>query len=244
MKRTLLIILVCLAAASLFALTMMHKKSKGIVVMELFTSQGCNSCPSAEKVLGNYVNKKDEQIIPIAFHVDYWNRLGWKDSLSDHQYSVRQAYYDAHYLHAGIYTPQLIVNGEKEMIGSEYDRVSKAVADELAELPITTIDIKNVAVENGLVKVEYNIDGTITNSSLNAVLIQDKTTTNVRAGENNGAILVSYNVARGLITDVAKTDGAIAVQLPSSIDTKELSVVLFTQNMATGKITGAVKKGL
>jgi hypothetical protein len=244
MKKALIIVLICLGAGTLFALKMMHKKARGFVVMELFTSQGCNNCPSADNLLGTYADKNDDHIIPIAFHVDYWNRLGWKDSLSDHQYAVRQAYYDAHYLHAGIYTPQLVLNGEREMIGSEYVNVNKAVPEVLKEVPAVSIEIKDITVENDAVQVQYTIDGPLTNATLNTVLIQHQTTTYVKAGENEGATLVNYNVARGLITEPAAADGTGSIQLPLSIDTKELSIVLFTQDTVTGKITGAMKEDL
>src|SRR3954469_1853353 len=67
--------------------------SKGIVIMELFTSQGCSSCPPADALLGKYALMKNDNIIPLAFHVDYWNRLGWKDPFSDPKYSQRQRDY-------------------------------------------------------------------------------------------------------------------------------------------------------
>jgi hypothetical protein len=248
MRKTLVIIVICFAAASLFALKRMHQhtatSTKNFAVLELFTSQGCNSCPPADDLLGQYADKNDDRIIPIAFHVDYWNRLGWKDSLSTHEYSARQSLYNMSYLHAGVYTPQLVVNGEKEMIGSVRGQVIRAVDSALTETAAVTIDIKDITIENGSVNVDYTLDGSLASANLNIVLIQHKTSTFVKAGENNGATLVNYNVARGLVTVTANASGTASLQLPPSIDTKELSIVLYTQDAGSGKITGAVKKQL
>src|SRR6478609_7361685 len=70
--------------------------AKPMVVMELFTSQGCSSCPPADAILAGYVASHNEQIIPLSFHVDYWNRLGWTDSFSSSVYSARQQWYSQH----------------------------------------------------------------------------------------------------------------------------------------------------
>jgi hypothetical protein len=132
MKNSLFTLLAFLVAAVLLAITPDHSKmigsiiqndnSSGFVIMELFTSQGCSSCPHADDLLGEYAEKNDDQIIPIAFHVDYWNYLGWKDSFATLQYTQRQENYDVNFLHASVYTPQLIVNGETEIVGSDKEK--------------------------------------------------------------------------------------------------------------------------
>jgi len=76
--------------------------NKNIVVMELFTSQGCSSCPPADRLLGSYSNRED--IIALSFHVDYWNRLGWKDPFSRQEYSERQREYSSSFKSSSLYT--------------------------------------------------------------------------------------------------------------------------------------------
>src|SRR5438046_1978213 len=93
--------------------------SKNIVVLELFTSQGCSSCPPADRLLGSYTNQ--ENVIPLSFHVDYWNHLGWKDPFSNAAFSQRQETYANAFASSGVYTPQVIINGQKEMVGSDED---------------------------------------------------------------------------------------------------------------------------
>jgi hypothetical protein len=218
---------------------------KGFVVMELFTSQSCSSCPKAEELLGSYVGKNDSRIIPIAFHVDYWNALGWRDSFSMSQYSSRQEKYNTAYLHTGsVYTPQLIINGEKEFVGSNETGIKKAVDDALNKIPSVTINLKSNTIAKGKITVKYSINGSFGNSSINFVLLQHKTITKIKGGENNGATLINYNVARHLLSTAAKDSGMCMLQLPVGIAVNDLSLVLFTQDKSSGKITGAMKKEL
>jgi hypothetical protein len=245
---------VLIAAILLSSFTFCHNKTnntsvkksngQGIVLIELFTSQGCSSCPPADDLLGSYAEKNDAHIIPIAFHVDYWNRLGWKDSFSTSSFSQRQEYYDEQFLHATVYTPQLIVNGTKEMVGSNKAKVKAAIDDALNETPSNSITLKNNTIVNGQLQLAYTIEGAVKNTVLNVVIIQNKTTTRVKAGENDGSTLVNYNVVRTFVSTDAKDSGTSMLTLPDNIDTKNLSIVLFTQSSITGKITGAIKQAL
>lgn len=254
MKNWLFTVISVLVAGALLAITRPgHKKmpdnpvkqtDKGFALMELFTSQGCNSCPSADALLGKYAEKDDSNIIPIAFHVDYWNRLGWTDSFSNHQYALRQEKYDADYLHADVYTPQLIINGEKEMLGSDKSEIKKAVSNALNETPSVKIAIKNISENDRSINVVYTLDGNISNATLYTVLIQHTAFTHIKAGENNGVKLMNYNVARDFNSIAATASGNTNLLLPPGIDSKEFSVVLFVQNNISGKISGAVKKVL
>src|SRR5579871_2087026 len=87
------------------------KEFAPVAVLELFTSQGCSSCPPADELLGKYISKENENIFPLSFHVDYWNHLGWKDIFSMAAYSERQKKYASLLNLETIYTPQLIING-------------------------------------------------------------------------------------------------------------------------------------
>ena len=87
-------------------------------VVELFTSEGCSSCPSAEKLVAVAQNEFGDNTIVLSYHVDYWDRLGWKDSFSKRAYSDRQRQYAEHLNLQSVYTPQAIVNGKTEFVGS------------------------------------------------------------------------------------------------------------------------------
>src|SRR5258705_2813519 len=82
-----------------------------VAVLELFTSEGCSSCPPADNLLPE-LTKLDSGIIPLSFHVDYWNRLGWTDPFSNPDYSDRQRKYADHWRLESVYTPELVINGE------------------------------------------------------------------------------------------------------------------------------------
>ena len=217
---------------------------QSFVVMELFTSQGCSSCPHADDLLGSYAEKNDDHIIPLAFHVDYWNQLGWRDSFSNSQYSQRQQWYNEKFLHADVYTPQLIVNGTKEMVGNNDLKVKAAIDNALSETANTTINITGQTIANKQLQIQYTIDGTTANTILNVAIIQHKTITKIKAGENGGVTLANYNVVRSFVYSPAKESGTSFVKLPTGVDLKELSIVLFTQSNLTGKITATIKKSL
>ncbi|HEY5407819.1 MAG TPA: DUF1223 domain-containing protein [Ginsengibacter sp.] len=219
--------------------------SKSIAVLELFTSQGCSSCPPADRLLGSYSSK--ENVIVLSFHVDYWNRLGWKDPFSSKEYTQRQYDY-ASALHADVYTPQLIINGQAEMIGSDADKISNAINKVLGEQPDATLSIKTVKAENarlpdgqGKADIKFDVSGNTSNSILHIALVEKKTTTNVNAGENGGATLTNYNVVRTFksINKVADGDNAATIDIPSSAELKDLSVVLFLQQKKNNKISAA-----
>ena len=254
MKALFITITSCVAIALLVATANCRNKTEapgtiknndeGFVLMELFTSQSCSSCPHADDLLGSYAQQKDDHIIPLAFHVDYWNLLGWKDSFSNAEYSQRQEYYNEKFLHADVYTPQLVVNGNKEMVGNNDIKVKAAVENALNETPAATINFTYQPISNRQLQIQYTIDGNTANTMLNTAIIQYKTITKIKGGENGGVTLTNYNVVRSFVYSVAQNTGTSFIKLPPGVDTKELSVVLYTQDTITGKITGATEKEL
>ncbi len=107
-------------------------EEKGFAVLELFTSEGCSSCPPADELLAK-IQKESEgkSIYILAYHVDYWDRLGWKDMFSSADYSKRQTQYGQWLHKSSVYTPQLIVNGKAEFVGSSESAIREAIAAQL-----------------------------------------------------------------------------------------------------------------
>jgi hypothetical protein len=223
--------------------------NKSVAVLELFTSQGCSSCPPADRLLGSYTEK--ENVIVLSFHVDYWDRSGWKDPFSSKQYTQRQYDY-ASALHADVYTPQLVINGQSEMIGSDADKISNAIKKVLTGQPDATLSIKTVKAENarlpdgqGRATISFDASGNTGNSVLNVALVEKKTTTDVKAGENGGVTLTNYNVVRNFktIKKVENGNNVSTIDIPSSADLKNLSVVLYLQEKKNNKISAAEQAG-
>lgn len=96
-------------------------------VVELFTSQGCSSCPPADKIIGDLA--KDPSIIALSMPIDYWDYLGWKDTLADKRFSARQKAYSQMRGDRNVYTPQVIVNGSAHVIGSDRSKIEGAIGD-------------------------------------------------------------------------------------------------------------------
>ena len=220
-----------------------NQSNKNVAVLELFTSQGCSSCPPADRLLGTYASK--ENIIALSFHVDYWDRLGWKDPFSAKEYTKRQYNY-ASALNASVYTPQLVINGEAEMVGSSANKISETITKVLNEAPGAELSIKSVDDENGRVNIIFDASGNLTNAVLNIALVEKKATTEIKAGENDGVTLDNFNVVRNFktINEVNNGSSTSAIEIPSGADLKNLSVVLFLQEKNNNQILAADQKSL
>lgn len=221
----------------------MNVVTNNIAVLELFTSQGCSSCPPADKLIGTYTSKTN--VIPLSFHVDYWNRQGWNDPFSSHGYSQRQYMY-ASALKSEVYTPQLIINGQTEMIGSDAGKISSILNKIFSEQPEATLNIQNVEPVNSKINIKYIITGNAQNSNLNIAVVEKKTVTPVKAGENDGVTLTDYNVVRNFKTigSIGSGENTASIDIPSSVDLKNMTVVLFLQKKGNNKITAAARADL
>ena len=116
----------------------------GFAVVELFTSEGCSSCPPAEAVLSHIMEeatKNHKNIICLEYHVDYWNKIGWKDPFSKNQFTMRQSNYSSVLHQRDLYTPQMIVNGETEFVGSHADEADAAIDAALKTPAVTALEI-------------------------------------------------------------------------------------------------------
>ena len=192
--------------------------------------------------MGNYASAGDDHIIPIAYHVDYWNRLGWTDTFSKRKFTQRQEEYASKFELGSIYTPQLIINGQKELVGSDQSRIAALVNGFLKEASILTIKISSTVMAESKLVINYSVNKILTGSSINAVLILDSITTVIRAGENRGLELVNHNVVQDFSSShLSGTIGNITLKIPYGKLKTGSSIVLFVQDEVNGKISGAVK---
>jgi hypothetical protein len=153
------------------------------VVLELFTSQGCSSCPPADAILAELAGRKD--IIALGFHIDYWDNLGWKDPLSAPGSTARQHAYAAQFGRHEVYTPQLVVDGRTQVVGSERDAVLRAIAQAQPQSAAAV----NFASDGRSVSVGA---GTGQGKIILVRYIRDRTDA-VHAGENAGHVAHDVN---------------------------------------------------
>jgi hypothetical protein len=179
---------------------------KGVV--ELFTSQSCSSCPPADKVFGEVI--KRDGVLGLAFHVDYWNYLNWRDTFSSAESTQRQRDY-AQSLHSSqVYTPQLIVNGKHVVSAGSPEKLVKVMDEAGAGSALP------VAVEAELVKGRLRVSAGEGEGEANLVLavFDERETVNVERGENGGRELTYHNSVTGLHTISMWKGKAIEVELP------------------------------
>jgi len=206
-------------------------------VLELFTSEGCSSCPPADNLLPELA-KRYPNTIPLSFHVDYWNHLGWDDPFSSSVYSDRQREYASHLQLESVYTPQLIVNGEFEMVGSDRSNAEAAIEKALAEHDETELTISDVKSSNNKVEFKVSIKGEVKKLELLAALVQKKATMKIKAGENNGATLSHINVVRSFSMHAAKSENEIELSIPENLQADNWQLICYTRQKTEFRITG------
>ncbi len=215
---------------------------KGFAVVELFTSEGCSSCPAADETVARLLSKNMENVYILAYHVDYWNRLGWKDPFSKAEYSQRQSQYATKFELNSVYTPQVIVNGSAEFVGSDEDKLKNTVDNNLAK-PGGQVIALSATKSNNLVSVNYDINGSEA-VLLNLALVQPEATISVKRGENGGRMLHHVNIVRALKTVDAKGKGSVTLDIPDELKGVTLQLIAYTQSKKNFEILGAEKAPL
>jgi hypothetical protein len=223
-----------------FTFAQTPEKSPRPLVVELFTSEGCSSCPPADALLGQLEKQASFQgrpIIVLGEHVDYWNGLGWHDRFSSAAFTQRQNEYARRLGIASIYTPQMIVNGRTEFVGNDPDALQKAFAapDSSPADPVTLeVSRDNVA--------HISVTNTPRGSHVFLAITETNLTTAVRAGENKNRELHHAGVVRQL-RDLGKTNGTFSASVPLKLDPAwnraNIRVIAFTQQGDAGRIDGA-----
>lgn len=219
------------------------ENSKGFAVVELFTSEGCSSCPPADELIEKIErDNKNQQIYIMAFHVDYWDHQGWKDKFSDRKFSERQRQYAEWLGLRTIYTPQIVINGTTEHVGSDQGPIVRAISSGLDQQVENTL-VLDGKVEDGKLKVEYKGAGEEKGSEVVLALVQKTAHSNVNAGENSGRSLSHVQIVRGLHRVDLSSRKSITMNLPDDFDEKGWELIGFVQQKTNGHITAAAKFG-
>jgi hypothetical protein len=217
----------------------------GFAVIELFTSEGCSSCPAADELVARIQKEdSDKPVYILAFHVDYWNRLGWKDVFSSADYSKRQNEYASWLKLSSVYTPQIVVNGRKEFVGSSAGTLRNAITAGLRTASAAQLTL-NAQSSRGHIAVQYSTTGMVKTSTLLLAVVQKAAQTKVKNGENGGRTLSHVQIVRKLQSQALATDGkgSTTIALPEGFTTQGYEVIGFIQNTGNGAILAAAKSG-
>ena len=202
------------------------------VVLELFTSQGCSSCPPADELLRELA--KQPGVIALAYHVDYWDRLGWRDPFSSREWSERQGEYARVMKLDSVYTPQIVINGSKQMVGSTGFAIRGAIDRESQRKPEGRVTLD---VQNGEVIVRAQSPKP---ADLIVVAYENGIITKITKGENAGRTQTNDSIVRKLVR-VGTVSGSVEQRVPLAL-TKTMGVAAFLQDPATRRITTAASR--
>ncbi len=221
-------------------------KPEGFAIVELFTSEGCSSCPPADELIAK-IQKENagKPVYILAFHVDYWNRLGWKDQFSSAAFSQRQRKYADWLNLSSVYTPQAVINGRKEFVGSAEGNLRNSIKNALLKPSASTVTLSNLRISGGNVTVHYKVDGEPENSSLLIALVQKNAVTKVLRGENRGSTLSHVQIVKNIQSTGLKgnNSGNVTLSLPADIKEK-LELIAFVQRNNNGEITAGTRTAL
>jgi hypothetical protein len=219
-----------------------------VVLVELFTSEGCSDCPPADTLLRQIDGKRTsagQLIVGISEHVTYWDRLGWKDPFSSELFTHRQEEYGQRFGLDSVYTPQIVVNGREQLVGSDGRSLLAAFAKEASRSQLN-LRIQSAQFVSDHLEFRYSVDGIPADDKVQliAVVVDDTDQSNVTRGENSGRNLTHAAVARAFfpLGALLPTPGrTISVPLPSSMQAglgRGHHLIVFAQQSGGGAVLG------
>lgn len=213
-----------------------------IVVLELFTSQGCSSCPAADALLNKVKENDEENVFVLSYHVDYWNYIGWDDPFSKSQFAEKQRLYNSKFNYRSNYTPQMVVNGKAHFVGSQANTLQNKISTYKNRKSANEIHISGVAKNDRMVTFNFKVDGDLAGKNIRAVLVLDERTTQVKRGENRNRTLTNSNiVVSEKISQLNSAEGELTLEIPGLVKPSDtIRVVALVENDVYD-ITGATK---
>ena len=207
-----------------------------LTVVELYTSQGCSSCPPADALLGQLAMVNG--ILALSFHVDYWDYIGWKDPFGSPANSNRQRQYSRAFKKSFVYTPQMVVHGMAEMTGSDERKVFAGIRQVANR---TDIPIKLKLTDAGGLEILVGATNRPSEASVWIVYYDPVHTTKVRRGENRGKTVSNFNVVRQLLKIGEWRGKRLTLEVSSRAlaPHKDQGCAVFLQNVHKGPILGA-----
>jgi len=211
--------------------------TKRPIVVELYTAQGCSSCPPADALLGQLANRKD--LLALSLPVTYWDMLGWRDTLASEANTKRQKAYSKELGRGGIYTPQMIVDGTTDVIGGREQAVRSAIAARANDAPAVPVELaanrQQVRIAVGAAPNHASHEATVW---LLGILPQ--ATVNITDGENGGHTITYHNVVREIRTVGVWKGQPLAISVPrAEAGPPHDSIAVLVQQGGYGRVVGA-----
>ena len=231
-----------LGAATMFARPVFAAAQRPVIV-ELFTSQGCSSCPPADAFLEEL--KSRPAVVALSYHVDYWDYLGWRDTLGSSEFSQRQ--YD--YAHSrgdmNVYTPQTIIDGDSHFVGSQRSKVSAGIADARSSTAVQWVDIA-MSDNNTDVMINIAAGAATKEATLWLMAFTPEVSVEIKKGENAGSTIAYHNVVRKMVPAGMWHGDAAKIVLPKSSVIPEdcKGWVALLQEGKVGRVIGAATGGV
>lgn len=216
--------------------------TNGFAVVELFTSEGCSSCPPADALLAKLQREASHKnIYLLAYHVDYWDRLGWKDQFSSNNFTKRQEKYQDWLKLYVMYTPQFIINGTTEFEGYNESALNEKISAALDAKTTANLDLTVKTTKDSL-EINYTTNLLQKDANLFLASIQKQAISKVFRGENQGTTLRHVQIVKQLNSfQLTKKEGNVKIVQPENFNSKDFEIIGFIQNSVTGKISISTK---
>jgi hypothetical protein len=215
------------------------------VLVELFTAEGCSSCPPADKLFEAMIASQPASgaiIVGLGEHVDYWDRLGWRDRFSSAAFTRRQQLYAGRFKSEDVYTPQMVVDGQEAFVGSNVEAARRAI-ERAAATPHGVVRVEVEAAADGRVTVSVTASGLPPGddrADVVVALVEDGLRTEVRRGENTGRTLTHAAVVRDMVTaGEAARDGAAvraSIRIGPEWERARMRAVAFVQERKSRRV--------
>jgi len=215
-------------------------EQKSPILVELFTSQGCSSCPPADQILGDLQKRSD--VVALSFSIDYWDYIGWRDTLATRENTLRQQAYEKVLPSHRVYTPQMVIDGVRDVVGNQRKDVLEAIERRVNETRGKKVSVAIAQTDDGL-QVRIGAAGAGQRQSATVWLARtlSSRTVNIAKGENTGRVITYHNIVRGFAA-VGKWSGdAMTLELPARGAQGDISdgVAVWVQAGGNGPVLGA-----
>jgi|SRR5262245_19558868 len=198
------VVVACTSAATL---PIAHAQTRA--TLELFTSQGCSSCPTADRLLGEFAT--DPSLVTITLPIDYWDYLGWKDTLADPRNTARQRGYSKVRGDREVYTPQMVVNGSHHVLGSDKSAIEHMITKSRLNQAVLSVPV-TLSVAGGRLSIAVGEHGDLP-AEVWVVGLANAVTVAIKRGENKGKTITYHNVARSWLKLDAASGKSLSVPL-------------------------------